>query len=484
MLLNCFFKDAPPVEIKQISCDSRMPMEDCIFFCVRGIKDDGHSFIKEAINNGAKVIVYDKPCDTSLPCIYIKVNNVLDVLNQVAQKFYDYPGKNMENIVIAGSYGRNAVAFILRDIIKHYRRCAYIGSYGIEYGDVKLLSNEPTLTILENQRHLKVMHDQGVEACLFEADSYAMDLQKLDGVNPKALIYTNTSASDGDRQFIEDHVNSLARYIDHFQEDLDIIFNMDDPLYAQIANYHDYHIVTFAINNDNVDFYADDINITADGLSFYLHCFNSTYQVISNLLGLQNVYNLLAAIATLVERGYPIDEVIAACKNVASPEGVMEKIALGQKYNVVIDSCPTYESMINVLRYARKVVNVKHRIIVLFGLNSYSNHEKRERFGTILDEYADLVILTEDDPYEEAVMQIAHDIEKGIKNKPTVVIESREDAIAMAIELLNSGDMLLCLGKGQEKYMYRSLGREQYDGDSAIAKKYIKKRMEEENAII
>ena len=101
-----------------------------------------------------------------------------------------------------------------------------------------------------------------------------------------------------------------------------------------------------------------------------------------------------------------------------------------------------------------------------------------------MDEYADLVILTEDDPYEEAVMQIAHDIEKGIKNKPTVVIESREDAIAMAIELLNSGDMLLCLGKGQEKYMYRSLGREQYDGDSAIAKKYIKKRMEEENAII
>ena len=483
MLLNQFFKDAPAIEIKQLSCDSRMPMEDCIFFCLRGIKDDGHNFVEEAISNGAKVVIYEKPIDQSLPCIYIKVHDVLTVLNQIASKFYDEPGKDMENFVITGSFGRNSVAFILKDIISHYRSCGYIGSYGIQYNNTKLLSNEPTLTILDNQRYLQAMRAENVEACLFEADSFGLDLQKLDSVNPKALIFTNASMNDDDKHFWGDKAASLRRYLKQVG-DVDVIFNADDPLYQFVDTISDIRFTTYSTVDPNADFFADEIEISEEGSSFYLHCFQNTYQVYSNLLGRQNIYNLLAAIATLVERGYPIDEVINACKDLTAPEGIMESIEEGQNYKVIVDSCITYDSMVNALKFAKEVINVKHKIIALFGLNTFSNHEKRNHYGAVLDKYADLIVITEDDAYEESVFQISDDMQSGIKNTPTITIENREDAIAAAVDLLNKGDMLLCLGKGQEKYMYRSLGKERYPGDSVLAAKYIKKRMEEENEII
>lgn len=484
MLLSQFFKNAPDIEIKQLSCDSRMPMEDCIFFCVKGIKDDGHSFVKEAINNGAKVIVYEKAIDTSAPCIYIRVNNVLDALNQIAAKFYNYPGKKMENFVVSGSYGRNSVAYIIKQIIDNYRPCGYIGSYGVNYLNTKLLSSEPTLTILENQRHLLMMKESGVEAVVFEATALGLDLKKLDAIYPDAFVYTNTSIFTPDYQKLDqEFANTYIRYLNHFVEPVDVIFNMDDEIYLKVKDALKHNVVTYSLKNEDANFYARDINIMADGTTFILKCYQSTYQVNTNLIGMQNVYNILAAIAALVTRGYPVNEVVALCKNQIPPEGIMDKIDMGQNYHVIVDSCTSYETMSNVLKYARSVVDIKHKIVVLYGMNAYSSKEKRTNFGKLLDMYADIIILTEDDAYEKSVFSISSDIEDGIVDKQAIVIESREDAIYFALELLNQGDMLLCLGKGSEKYMYRSLGKEVYLGDVEITKKYIKKRMEEKDEI-
>lgn len=482
MLLSQFFKNAPEIEIKQISCDSRMPMEDCIFFCAKGIKDDGHNFVKEAITNGAKVIVYDKPIDSSLPAIYIKVNDVLDALNQVANKFYNHPGKMMENFVVAGSFGRNSVAFFIQQIISNYCCCGYIGSYGINYQNTKLLSSEPTLTVLENQRHLLNMKDSGVGACVFEASFLGIELKKLDGVYPNALIYTNSSTFS--REYLnmdENSADSIIRYINHFDNSLDLIFNLDDAMYKKVAPQIDREIITYSIQNPNANFYASDIHIDDDGSRFLLTSYQSTYEVETNLIGLLSVYNLLSAIAALVTRGYPLNEVVAACKHLVPPEGTMQRIHLGQKYNVIVDSANNYGSILNVLKFARSVVDANHKIVCLFGLTAFSSHDKRHELGKLVDEYADTIILTEHDPYELSVFTISNEIEEGITHTPCVIIENREDAIASAIELLNDDDMLLVLGMGNANYIYRSLGKESYPKDAVIVEKYIKKRMEEEN---
>ena len=84
MFLDELFKDTPHIEIEQLSIDSRVPMKNCIFFCIAGIKYNGHDYIKEAIKNGANVIVYSQDIDISDNAIFIKVNDTADCLNKVA----------------------------------------------------------------------------------------------------------------------------------------------------------------------------------------------------------------------------------------------------------------------------------------------------------------------------------------------------------------------------------------------------------------
>ena len=110
MFLNEIFEKAPKLEIKCLAVDSRTPMEDGIFFCIHGIKNDGHLHVKQAIDNGAKVIVYHDDIDTSLPAIYIRVDDVTAILNVVAKKFYGDPTSKMDVYGVTGTNGKTTIA--------------------------------------------------------------------------------------------------------------------------------------------------------------------------------------------------------------------------------------------------------------------------------------------------------------------------------------------------------------------------------------
>ena len=110
MLLNELIKNAPEIEISQLSCDSRLPMKDSIFFCLKGVKYNGHEYVEEAVNNGARVIIYSEDIDTSLNAIYIRVADVNDILAKISNIFYDNPSSKLETYLTAGSYGRSTVS--------------------------------------------------------------------------------------------------------------------------------------------------------------------------------------------------------------------------------------------------------------------------------------------------------------------------------------------------------------------------------------
>ena len=122
MLLNKIFKDAPEIEIEQLSVDSRLSMKNAIFFCLDGIKYDGHDYIKEAIDNGAKVIIYSKPQDIKYKAIYIQVKNVTNTMIKVADIFYNHPNSGIDKYIIMGNYGRSSVA----KFINHYLNTSII----------------------------------------------------------------------------------------------------------------------------------------------------------------------------------------------------------------------------------------------------------------------------------------------------------------------------------------------------------------------
>ena len=165
MYLDELFDNVPHLEIDQLSIDSRVPMKNCIFFCIAGIKDDGHDFVKEAVKNGASVIVYQNDIDTSFDAIYIKVNDTIDCLNAIVSKFYNYPSDRLEIYLTSGCEGVSEISYIIHNLVKNFKECASIGVNGIFYGDNQLLNNNRTLTILDSQRYLSEFVKNDIKAC-------------------------------------------------------------------------------------------------------------------------------------------------------------------------------------------------------------------------------------------------------------------------------------------------------------------------------
>ncbi|MDD6366214.1 MAG: Mur ligase domain-containing protein, partial [Stecheria intestinalis] len=121
MKLSELFENVPDIEIRSLMVDSRKKRPDSIFFCEKGMMFDGHRFVEQAIQNGAKVIVHSEPLENKHPDItYIKVKDVNAVLNKVADAFYGYPSHNLLMFGVTGTNGKSSIACIIRDVMNQF----------------------------------------------------------------------------------------------------------------------------------------------------------------------------------------------------------------------------------------------------------------------------------------------------------------------------------------------------------------------------
>ncbi len=481
MLLNELFKNAPNIEIKDITVDSRKTMTDGIFFCIKGFKTDGHKYVKEAINNGAKVIVYQDDIDTSLKAIYIKVDDVVKVLNQVAKKFFADPSNELEMFGVTGTNGKTTIAMLLKQVLDGFEPCGYIGTLGVEYLDKRVEANLTTPPIIDLNRYLKAMVDSNVRASAVEVSSIGIEQKRIDSIHFDVAIFTNFTHDHLDYHgTMENYFNSKKRFFDRLPFGTIAITNADDPVGLKIVEDTKAHVVTYGIKNE-ADYRASDIKMEENGTSFVLEHEGRNYLINTNLVAMFNVYNLLALIAALSERGYDLDTYINRLRSLKAVPGRMHKIEEGQNFNVIVDFAHTPDGLRKVFEYAQKITPSSKNIISVFGSAGGRDRSKRKIFGELADNYCDKIILTEDDPRDENPVDIAKEIAKGIKIHEYVIVETREEAIACAISMMNSGDTLLVLGKGDEDFIYRSFGKEPYLGDDKVAAKYIKKMKEEKN---
>ncbi len=479
MLLNELFKGAPAIEINQLSCDSRMPMKDAIFFCVKGVRDDGHQFVKDAIINGAKVIVYEDDIDTSLNAVFIRVNSVLDVLAKVADKFYDYPGKALETFVILGCYGRSSIASYIRQLITPYKRCGSIGIMGIEYGARSLMSSYPTLPLLSNCSYMAQMRRDGVEACVFESSPLNLSLKKLVCTDTNVFVYSNTSKYASDyREVGSDYFNLLRKYFYTLEEDAIVLLNRDDDSYEELYD----SVGTCATYgfDERSDFMVYDVSYKTSGTSFGLRYKGKNVIISCPLLGRTNVYNLTAAVAALTLRGYDLTHLAVLCADVRNIEGIYEPLKT-DRFHIVIDSAYTLDCIENIFQYARSVTSRRNKIVAVIGINYTDDSRRIESLLQLAQHNIDFLIVTEDDSYEHEPLTILERINEYPLSIRRLIIEERKTAIEEGIELLNEGDTLLILGKGNEVSLYKGLGKEYYEGDRNVAMSYLKKREEEEH---
>lgn len=476
MKLSEFFKNAPEIEIEQLSIDSRVPMKNAIFFCLDGIKHDGHSFIDEAIENGAKVIVYSKELNVKAKAVYIKVNNVNETLFRIADIYYDHPNEGISEYIISGCYGRSSVSSIIRHYLKKVENCAYVGIYGINYGQTQLSVTFPALTPLDNLKVLNNMKKENIKNCVFETSPISLYYKKLDVLNPDVFIYTNTSKYSSDYKACNNYYfSNLRKYLYTLEDDTCVVFNRDDEAFEElkddVSNY-----VTYGVDEGS-NYRISDISLTIDKTKFNITYENNTYTVESKLLSMANVYNLTAAIAALSVNGYDIQNVIELIKDMNYLDGILEKV--DDDYNVIVDSAYEADSLKNIMEFARNTS--RGRVIGLIGINYFDDDKRIKNIMELCAKYLDKILLTENESLNDEVMHILQRTEKYDDFKKSIHISQRSTAIENGISIMNKGDTFLILGKGNETYLSMGLGKERYRGDKYYAIKYIRDRKEEEN---
>lgn len=476
MLLSKLFKGAPDIDIEQLSTDSRLPMKNAIFFCMSGIKYDGHEYVNEAVKNGAKVIVYSQELKDKPHAIYVKVKDVSDTLKKVANVFYDYPARDLQTYIVSGTYGRCVVAKLINHFLNKRLLSAYIGILGIQYNNEFFQMSFPTLSSLDNAKALYNLKNRDVKAVTLEATASSLNLRKLDIISPDLFVFNGCDERSSEFGLSnKEYYNWIRRFMYTLEHDTKVVLFRDDNSYEELRDSVE-NYVSFGETIDS-DYQIANISLSIKGSKFSLIHNNIHHDVNTGLKGSVNVLNLTAAIAALNQYGYDIDEVIEGLSDAEDIEGIYQGV--DDKYNIIVDACYDICNLEEIEKYARSVTDGK--LITLYGIDYYFEDSRIEKMAKILNKYSDVVVFTEDGSYQSEVSKILSRCDEYDTDHKFVKFIYRSSAIESAVDLMNENDTLLILGKGNEEFLQMGLGKEFYFGDAYYAIKYIHKRKDEEN---
>ncbi|MDX8366782.1 UDP-N-acetylmuramoyl-L-alanyl-D-glutamate--2,6-diaminopimelate ligase [Cytobacillus sp. IB215665] len=471
-------------EITGLQMDSRKIVKGNLFICVpeiKGFLKDRHLFAKDAVKNGAAALIVEKDVedvDVKIPKIFVK--DARHALAIIASHFYNYPSHEMKLIGITGTNGKTTTSYIIDKILSDYNyTTGLMGNNGTKINGKVVPSDINTQEPPVLQHNLRRMRDCDTDYCVMEVTSQGLDMNRVLGCNFRTAIFTNLTQDHIDYHgTFEDYRNTkgllFTRLGNTFNpnEKKYAILNANDPSYHYFRKIASSEVITYGINND-ADISATNINMTSKGIHFHLATFKGEVDINLQLVGLFNVYNVLAAIAATLVEGIPLQSIKKSLSQLKSIDGRMEVIDEGQDYVVLVDYAHTPDALENVLTSIKDFAT--GRVITVFGCGGDRDTLKRPIMGNIASKYSDIVIITSDNPRSEDPHNIMTDINQGIIESPSLQydnIVNREEAINQAIKIAAKNDVVLIAGKGHEKYQILKDKTIQLD-DKDIARKAI-----------
>ena len=468
------------IEIHTLSTDSRQKSAQSIFFCLKGLANDGHLHVLEAIENGALVIVHSDDVDMSLTnVVYHRVEDVNECLNTVLNIFYEDPSSHLKMIGVTGTNGKSTIAKTLKELLNNELPCGYSGTISIEYGSKTL---KPNYTTPESIEFVSILHDmvhEGMKAASLEISSQGLDQRRVDAVKFDYAIFTNLTHDHLDYHgTMENYYLSKKHLFELLKDSAQSIINIDDAygerLYKELSS-HKYSYST----HKHADYRAEHIHYGAYQTTFTLITPKEKFEVKTNFVAEFNLSNLLSVIAVYDLMGFSLSTLVKRLESLPAVEGRMNVLTLGQKFTCVVDYAHTPDGFKKIFEFAKTITPSHAKIIAVYGAAGHRDKKKRAILGQISDEYADRIILTEEDPRTESALEIAQQISMGIEHTPYVIVLDRYDAIFQACELASKDDTVLILAKGNEQYMARKNGKEFWMGDEAALSEIIKGKLNE-----
>jgi UDP-N-acetylmuramoyl-L-alanyl-D-glutamate--2,6-diaminopimelate ligase len=404
----------------------------------------------------------------------------------LAQAYYGDPASKLTNLAVTGTNGKTTVAFLVRSCFQAAGlKCGLIGTVVYDTGADVLpadLTTPDPLTVAKAQSQ---MLKAGAKFMVIEASSHALDQGRLAAIGFKAAAFTNLTGDHLDyHKTTENYLAAKSKLFQALSPDSTAVINKQSPYAQQIAESTKAKPIFFAVDEPadlprgeaaGLSAHINSIDIT--GTSFSLRYQGRSLTIKTPLLGRYNVANHLAAAGLCLAAGLDIKTIARGLGSLSAIPGRLENVKSDAPFTVLVDFAHTDDALNNVLSTLKPLC--KARLIVVFGCGGDRDKTKRPRMGKVVEQFADLVIVTSDNPRTENPDAIISQIVAGFADpsSPKIKVEpDRKKAIALSIESASPKDVVLIAGKGHENYQI--IGKQKFPfSDKQIALDLLQNRV-------
>jgi UDP-N-acetylmuramoyl-L-alanyl-D-glutamate--2,6-diaminopimelate ligase len=415
-----------------------------------------------------------------------------------AARFYGEPARRLRVVGVTGTNGKTTTAYLVRALLEAGgEQCGLLGTVKSVIGGEERQVARTTPEAIDLQEDLRAMLDGDDVACAMEVSSHALELRRVDAIAFAAAIFTNLT---------QDHLDFHADMEEYFEAKRRLFVSSEPPA-VNVLNVGDAYgrrlaaevegALTFAVQ-EPADYTATDVRCGFDGCSFTLDTPGGRRELTLPMPGRFNVANALGALAAAHALGVDLDVLVAALERGVRVPGRFEPVEEGQEFAVLVDYAHTPDSLENVLRAARELVESggtlerageDGRVLCVFGAGGDRDRGKRPLMGEIAARLSDVAIVTSDNPRSEDPEQIIKEILDGVALNGGEVGASpgarsparagtadvrlnsdRRAAIEQAIASARRGDVVVIAGKGHEQGQEFADGRKLPFDDAAVAR--------------
>lgn len=464
------------VEIESVISDSRQIQPGSLFVCIEGQKFDGHTVAKEMLAKGAAAVVCHKDLGLKQQVLVEDTRKIYGIL---CGNFYENPSRAMKLIGITGTNGKTTCTYLVKHILESAgKKVGLIGTIHNEIADMHLPAKNTTPDPAELHVLFRRMRRAGCEYVVMETSSHAFSQYRLAGCHFAVGIFTNLTQDHLDYHgTMENYYEAKKMLFDSCDK---AVVNFDDDYGRRLLGEIRCPAESFSTDKDEADYTAKDIRPSATRSRFTFVGKTVIGRVDFPMPGLFSVSNAMAAGVACLHLGIPMAQVCTALSNAPGIAGRTEVLCTDTDFTVIRDYAHTPDGLEKVLPALKEFA--QNRLIVLFGCAGQRDAGKRVLMAQAVAKYADLSIITSDNPRDEDPVKIIEDALPGLEASGAryEVIPDRYTAIEWALSHAQEGDVLVLAGKGHEDYQVLSYGTIYFDEREIVQRLLAKMKDKEE----
>ncbi|MBY0346434.1 MAG: UDP-N-acetylmuramoyl-L-alanyl-D-glutamate--2,6-diaminopimelate ligase [Neisseriaceae bacterium] len=475
------FISSLPKSPSGLTLDSRQVVDSFVFIALKGEQVDGRDFIQQAIKQGALAVIWEDSPDFICPKLPVPnwgVSNIREELGQWGNLFYNAPSTKMPVIGVTGTNGKTSIALWLGQALTLLtQKTAILGTVGNGFhGELSEAANT-TPDALTLQRLLADYLNQGAKTIAMEVSSHGLEQGRVNGVSFDTAVFTNLT-----RDHLDYHGDMLS--YGRAKERLfycptlrHAVINIDDDFGMNLAKRlaansknSNLSVIRYGLNDGDV--FVRQLRSDLQGLSLQIASPWGEVTIESRLIGDFNVANFLACFSVLCAQGFEAKSVGVVLGQIKAACGRMDQLGGINQALVVIDYAHTPDALEKALFTLVKIKPSTGRLFCVFGCGGDRDVGKRPLMGAIAARWADVLVLTSDNPRTESPSLIIDDIIAGLNGALFYREDNRQAAIEWAISQAHAGDVVLIAGKGHENYQIIGETRLPFS-DFEVAKKAL-----------